>query len=266
MVICSANRGNWIAGCSLCPYYLSPSDPVPRFFYLLLAFMGSMLGVVLSGNVLQLAFFWELTSLFSFLLIGYWNQRKDAQRGARMALTVTGMGGCASSPGCWCSAPSRAATSWTRPRHTPNKLHPLYRVALCLISCRRVHQERPVPLPFLAPERDGGTDAGVGVSALGDHGKGRCVYPYPFVARFGGNRPLALVRGRCRPDNVCAWRVFRNFSAGSEGPPRLLDDQPSRITTLLIGLDLPLALIAAIFHVVNHATFKGIAVHGRRHC
>ena len=36
--------------------------------------------------------FWELTSLFSFLLIGYWHHRRDARRGARMALTVTGAG------------------------------------------------------------------------------------------------------------------------------------------------------------------------------
>src|SRR3982750_797442 len=76
-------------------YYMSPSDPVPRFFSLLLAFMGAMLGIVLSGNLLQLVFFWALTSLFSFLLISYWYQRKDAQRGARMAFTVTGAGGLA---------------------------------------------------------------------------------------------------------------------------------------------------------------------------
>ena len=52
--------------------------------------MGAMLGVVVSGNLIQLVFFWELTSLFSFLLIGYWHHRADARRGARMALTVTG--------------------------------------------------------------------------------------------------------------------------------------------------------------------------------
>lgn len=50
-------------------YYLSPADPVPRFYAFLLAFIGAMPGVVLAGNVLQLAFFWELTSLFSFLPI-----------------------------------------------------------------------------------------------------------------------------------------------------------------------------------------------------
>lgn len=74
-------------------YYMSPKDPVPRFFSFLLAFMASMLGVVLSGNLIQLVVFWELTSLTSFLLIGYWHHRADARRGARMAFTVTATGG-----------------------------------------------------------------------------------------------------------------------------------------------------------------------------
>ena len=44
-------------------YYMSPQDPVPRFFSFLMAFMGAMLGTVLSGNLIQLVVFWELTSL-----------------------------------------------------------------------------------------------------------------------------------------------------------------------------------------------------------
>ena len=76
-------------------YYMSPQDPVPRFFAFLLAFMASMLGVVLSGNLIQLVFFWEMTSIFSFLLIGYWYHLQAARDGARMALTVTAMGGLA---------------------------------------------------------------------------------------------------------------------------------------------------------------------------
>ena len=74
-------------------YYMSPKDPVPRFFSFLLAFMGAMLGVGLSGNLIQLVIVWEVTSLTSFLLLGYWHHRTDARRGARMALTVTGLGG-----------------------------------------------------------------------------------------------------------------------------------------------------------------------------
>ena len=55
--------------------------------------MGAMLGIVLSGNLIQLVFFWELTSLFSFLLIGYWHQNAQARDGARMALIITSAGG-----------------------------------------------------------------------------------------------------------------------------------------------------------------------------
>ena len=74
-------------------YYMAAQDPVPRFFSFFLAFMGAMLGVVLSGNLIQLVVFWELTSLTSFMLIAYWYHRADARRGARMALTVTAAGG-----------------------------------------------------------------------------------------------------------------------------------------------------------------------------
>src|SRR3546814_3051971 len=52
-----------------------------------------MLGIVLSGNLIQLVFFWELTSLFSFLLIGYWHHTARARDAARMALIVTASGG-----------------------------------------------------------------------------------------------------------------------------------------------------------------------------
>src|SRR5690606_19192576 len=63
-------------------YYMSREDPVPRFFSFLLAFMGSMVGLVVSGNLVQLVFFWELTSLFSFLLIGYWHHNEAARSSA----------------------------------------------------------------------------------------------------------------------------------------------------------------------------------------
>src|SRR5690606_37085879 len=76
-------------------YYMSAEDPVPRFFSFLLAFMGSMTGLVLSGNLIQLVFFWELTSLLSFALIGYWYHLGAARDGARMALTITASGGLA---------------------------------------------------------------------------------------------------------------------------------------------------------------------------
>ncbi len=76
-------------------YYLAREDPMGEFFTYLLLFQGAMVGIVLSDNVLMLLIFWELTSLSSFLLIGYWKHLPEGRQGARMALAVTGMGGLA---------------------------------------------------------------------------------------------------------------------------------------------------------------------------
>ena len=76
-------------------FYLSPRDPMGQFYTYLMLFQGAMLGIVLSDNILLLLVFWELTSLSSFLLIGYWKHLPEGRQGARMALAVTGAGGLA---------------------------------------------------------------------------------------------------------------------------------------------------------------------------
>ena len=70
-------------------FYLA-ADPMGQFYTYLLLFQGAMLGIVLSDNILLLLVFWELTSLSSFLLIGYWKHLPEGRQGARMALAVTG--------------------------------------------------------------------------------------------------------------------------------------------------------------------------------
>ena len=76
-------------------FYLSEDDPFGRFLTFLMLFQGAMVGIVLSDNILLLLVFWELTSLSSFLLIGFWGHLAEARQGARMALAVTGGGGLA---------------------------------------------------------------------------------------------------------------------------------------------------------------------------
>ena len=66
-----------------------------RFNATLFAFMGSMLGLVLSDNVIALFVFWELTGFTSYLLIGFEHDRPEARRAAAQALLVTGGGGLA---------------------------------------------------------------------------------------------------------------------------------------------------------------------------
>jgi multicomponent K+:H+ antiporter subunit A len=76
-------------------FYLAKSDPMGQFYTYLMLFQGAMVGIVLSDNILLLLIFWELTSLSSFLLIGYWKHLPEGRQGARMALTITGGGGLA---------------------------------------------------------------------------------------------------------------------------------------------------------------------------
>jgi len=75
--------------------YLYEGEDTGRFFASLMLFQGAMLGIVIAGNVLLLLVFWELTSLASFLLIGFWQHKPEGRQGARMALAVTGGGGLA---------------------------------------------------------------------------------------------------------------------------------------------------------------------------
>jgi multicomponent Na+:H+ antiporter subunit A len=75
--------------------YLASYPQVGRFFMFLLLFMASMLGVVLAGNLLTLFIFWELTSLTSYLLIGFNHEEEESRSAALQALLVTGGGGLA---------------------------------------------------------------------------------------------------------------------------------------------------------------------------
>jgi multicomponent K+:H+ antiporter subunit A len=76
-------------------YYLAADEALPRFYASLMFFMASMVGVVIAGNLLLLVVFWELTSISSFLLIGFWDRQAAARKGAFQSLIVTAAGGLA---------------------------------------------------------------------------------------------------------------------------------------------------------------------------
>ena len=77
-------------------YYMSKyRETLHNFYIYLLLFMGAMLGVVFSDNVIVLYVFWEMTSISSFLLIAYWYQRKQSRYGAQKSMMITVAGGLA---------------------------------------------------------------------------------------------------------------------------------------------------------------------------
>ncbi|MBC7124611.1 MAG: DUF4040 domain-containing protein [Bacteroidales bacterium] len=73
--------------------YLQNDTSKGRFFLYLSLFMTAMLGIVMSNNLIVLFIFWELTSLSSYLLIGYYHHQEESRKSALMAMLVTVMGG-----------------------------------------------------------------------------------------------------------------------------------------------------------------------------
>lgn len=73
--------------------YLKKEKYINRFFSYLTLFMGAMLGLTLSDNLISIFVFWELTSISSFFLIGFNNQEDESRSSALRALLITGLGG-----------------------------------------------------------------------------------------------------------------------------------------------------------------------------
>lgn len=239
-------------------YYMSAQDPVPRFFAFLLAFMGAMTGVVMAGDLIQLAVFWELTSLFSFLLIGYWYHNAAARDGARMAVTVTAAGGLCLLAGV--VVLGRIAGSFDLDVVLASgdriKDSPLYLPALLLILAGALTKSAQFPFHFWLPRAMAAptpVSAYLHSATMVKAGVFLLIRLWPVLAGtdawyviVGGAGMATLLFG--------AWTaVFQNDLKGLLAYSTI---SHLGLITLLLGLGSPLAAVAAIFHTVNHATFK----------
>ena len=239
-------------------YYMSPSDPVPRFFSFFLAFMGAMMGVVLSGNILQLAFFWELTSLFSFLLIGYWHHRKDARRGARMALTVTGTGGLCMLAGMLVLGHIVGSYDLDRVLGAGEQVrgHAWYLPVLVLILLGALTKSAQFPFHFWLPHA---MAAPTPVSAY-LHSATMVKAGVFLLARMwpvlGGTEPWFWLVGGAGLCTLLIGGYAAMFQNDLKGLLAYSTISHLGLITLLLGLNSPLAAVAAVFHIMNHATFK----------
>src|SRR5690349_16999472 len=239
-------------------YYLSASDPMPRFFAFLLAFMGAMLGVVLAGNLLQLVFFWELTSLFSFLLIGYWYQRRDARRGARMAFTVTGAGGLALLAGMLVLGHVAGSYDLDAVLAAGERVraHALYPLVLGLVVLGAFTKSAQVPFLFWLPRA---MAAPTPVSAY-LHSATMVKLGVFLLARLwpvlSGTPAWFWVVGGAGAITLLLGGFVAMFQRDLKALLAYSTISHLGLITLLLGLNSPLAAVAAVFHVMNHATFK----------
>ena len=239
-------------------YYMSPADPVPRFFSFLLAFMGAMLGIVLSGNLIQLVFFWELTSLFSFLLIGYWHQTAQARDGARMALTVTASGGLCLFAGVLILGHIVGSYDLDRvlASGTVIRAHPLYVPTLVLILLGGFTKSAQFPFHFWLPHAMAAptpVSAYLHSATMVKAGVFLLVRLWPALG--GTNEWLWLV-GSVGLLTFILGAFIAIFQQDLKGLLAYSTISHLGLITLLIGLDTPLGQVAAIFHIMNHATFK----------
>ena len=240
-------------------YYMSPADPVPRFFSFLLAFMGAMLGIVLSGNLIQLVVFWELTSLTSFLLIGYWYHRADARRGARMALIVTGGGRpLPAARACCCSGHIVGSYDLDAVLAAGDavRAHPLYPPALVLVLLGAFTKSAQFPFHFWLPHAMAAptpVSAYLHSATMVKAGVFLLARLWPVLA--GTDLWFWLVGGAgCASLLLGAYAAM--FQHDLKGVLAYSTISHLGLITLLLGLNSPLALVAAVFHMMNHATFK----------
>lgn len=239
-------------------YYMSAQDPVPRFFAFLLAFMGAMTGMVMAGDLIQLAAFWELTSLFSFLLIGYWHHSAAARDGARMALTVTAAGGLCLLAGV--VVLGRIAGSFDLDVVLASgdviKNSPWYLTALILILAGALTKSAQFPFHFWLPRAMAAptpVSAYLHSATMVKAGVFLLIRFWPVLA---GTDAWYVIVGSAGMATLLfgAWcAVFQNDLKGLLAYSTI---SHLGLITLLLGLGSPLAAVAAIFHTVNHATFK----------
>jgi len=239
-------------------YYLSAQDDPSRFFCLLLLFMGSMLGVVLSDNLLLLVVFWECTSLSSFLLIGFWRDRSEARQGARMALAVTGAGGLALLAGVLLIGYITGSFELSEVLDQREMLqgHPLFPLALILVLLGAFTKSAQFPFHFWLPHAMAAptpVSAYLHSATMVKAGVFLLARMYPLLG--GNDLWFLLVTGVGLVTLVfAAWVAL--FQQDLKGLLAYSTISHLGLITLLFGLDTPLAVVAGVFHIINHATFK----------
>ncbi|QJR14814.1 monovalent cation/H+ antiporter subunit A [Usitatibacter palustris] len=239
-------------------YYMSASDPVPRFFSYFLAFMGAMLGVVLSGNLVQLVFFWELTSLCSFLLIGYWHRNAAAREGARIAVVITSAGGLCLLAGVLILG--RIAGSYDLDAvfaaREAIQADSLYLPALLLVLAGALTKSAQFPFHFWLPHA---MSAPTPVSAF-LHSASMVKLGVFLMARLwpvlAGTEAWMWIVGSAGLITLVLGAYVAIFQHDLKGLLAYSTVSHLGLITVLLGLNTPLGVVAAVFHMLNHATFK----------
>jgi len=238
--------------------YLSRDDNMGEFFTYLLLFQGAMVGIVLSDNILLLLIFWELTSLSSFLLIGYWKHLPEGRQGARMALTVTGMGGLAMIGGMLILG--QIVGSYDLSVILQNRdliqADPLYFPALILILLGCFTKSAQFPFHFWLPHA---MAAPTPVSAY-LHSATMVKAGIFLMARMwpvlSGTPEWFVIVTTAGLVTMVLGAVIALFKHDLKALLAFSTVSHLGLITMLLGTGTAFGAMAAVFHILNHATFK----------
>ncbi len=239
-------------------FYLARDDNMGEFFTYLLLFQGAMVGIVLSDNVLLLLIFWELTSLSSFLLIGYWKHLEAGRQGARMALTVTGMGGLALIAGMLILG--QIVGSYDLSVILQNReliqADPLYVPALLLILLGAFTKSAQFPFHFWLPHA---MAAPTPVSAY-LHSATMVKAGIFLMARMwpvlSGTPEWFYIVTTTGLITMILGAVIALFKHDLKALLAFSTVSHLGLITMLLGTGTAFGAFAAMFHILNHSTFK----------
>lgn len=238
--------------------YMNEEPLIGRFYAYILIFMASMLGLVLSDNLITLFIFWELTSFSSYLLIGFKHKDEAARKAALQALLITGGGGLAMMAGLiLLGLAGNSFEISTLVAGGGIAEHPLYAPILLLILAGAFTKSAQVPFHFWLP---GAMTAPSPVSAY-LHSATMVKAGIYLLARFtpilGGTELWHLLLPAF---GGLTMLVGAYLSLRQVDLKRIL--AYSTISALgslvfLLGLDTPLATQAAVVFLIVHSLYKG---------
>ena len=239
--------------------YLEGHRDLGRFYTILLAFMASMLGLVLSDNLIALFVFWELTSITSYLLIGFNHEDAAARRSALQGLFVTVGGGLALMTGLIMLAMVGGSYELSSLLNQGEVIreHALYAPMLWLILLGAFTKSAQFPFHFWLPNAMAAptpvsaylhsatmVKAGVYLLARLNPALGSTDL---WLTVLGGVGAITLFIG--------IWLALR--STGIKKVLAYSTVMALGTLTMLIGLGTPLAVTAAMAFLLAHSLYKG---------
>jgi NADH:ubiquinone oxidoreductase subunit 5 (subunit L)/multisubunit Na+/H+ antiporter MnhA subunit len=236
-----------------------PPARLGRYYAAFIAFMGAMLGLVLADDLILLFVFWELTSVTSFLLIGFWYEREEARAGAVTALLVTALGGLALMAGAVLvglvtGTYRLSALAGDETVRSTLAASPACLPALLLLLLGAFTKSAQVPFHFWLP---GAMVAPTPVSAYlhaATMVKAGIVLLARLLPIFGAHPawPPVIASIGLVTFVVGAWQAFH----ATDLKAMLARTTVSALGFLTLGYGLQLASQDAL-HVLSHATYKG---------